>query len=424
MKLQTKNRMSRCRGNLPAFKRNANLVTIRINSAMSQLLGIPPLEIRKYRDYELWGEEASEHLHKLCGYVLQGESVVATSDRWIKGVKMSFIDHLYPCWNSKGFVDGIHGVMAPLSEDFIQDGESPTDSTPLSPAMRKVYTQIQSAAQFHCNVLLTGESGSGKDFFARQIHDLSKRLGEPFENFNCAALQRELAGSELFGHEEGAFTGAKKRRKGIFELVGNGTIFLNEIGDMPLDLQPKLLTVLETREFRRVGGEKNVTLNARIIAATNRDLNRDVEEGSFRQDLYHRLNVFAIRVPPLRDRLEELPALVEKLLSKISANMELANMPEIDPIAMRRLRTHSWPGNIRELGNVLERAIIHSHGSTIGPDHIVFENQSDESISATSSEKSPRGPDVATRGEGSSLVLRGTNAVTYYLLRRPVGLGL
>ncbi len=218
---------------------------------------------------------------------------------------------------------------------------------------------------------------------------------------NCAALQKGLAGSELFGHEAGAFTGAKNRRKGIFELAEDGTVFLNEIGDMPLDLQPKLLTVLETRLFRRVGGEKNVALNARIIAATNRGLNKDVEEGLFRKDLYHRLSVFAIRIPPLRERLEELPSLIKNLLSKISTDMSLEEIPEIDPLAKRKLRIHDWPGNIRELGNVLERAVIHSRGSVVGSDHILFETQSNENASTHSLDKTQSGEIISRSKPGN-----------------------
>jgi DNA-binding NtrC family response regulator len=362
--------------NLPAFEKNASLRTIRINDAMSQLLGIAPLDVLKHTDHELWGEEANAHLQKLCGYALRGESVLATSERCIKGVNMSFIDHLFPSWNSIGFIDGIHCVMAPLPTWTSNSAYTDSERNRMSPAMEAVLAQVQLVAQHNCYVLLSGESGTGKDHFARQIHDLSQRSDDGFENFNCAALQKDLAGSELFGHEAGAFTGAKTRRKGIFELAGKGTLLLNEIGDMPLDLQSQLLTILEIKSFRRVGGERNLSLDARIIAATNVDLNTGVEEGRFRKDLYHRLTVFTIRVPPLRERLGELPGLVEKLAQKIAADMGIETVPKLDPLAMQKLSEYSWPGNIRELRNVLERATIHAHGPVIGADHIIFEPES------------------------------------------------
>ncbi len=386
--------------NLPAFRKNVDLANVEVNPAMEQLLGIPSEEILKRTDEEIWGDEASARIRRLCGYVLRGETVLVYSTRNIKGVQMEFLDQFYPDWGPNRSIIGICGIMAPKPADFIPDVKTPRQRERTSFVMQDVYLKVQLAAQYDTNILLTGESGCGKDFFARQIHDLSKRGTGPFENLNCAALQKELAGSELFGHEAGAFTGAKNRRKGIFELAENGTVFLNEIGDMPLDLQPKLLTVLETRLFRRVGGEKNVALNARIIAATNRDLNKDVEQGLFRKDLYHRLSVFAIRIPPLRERLEELPSITENLLSRISTEMGLEEIPAVDPSTVRKLRTHDWPGNIRELGNVLERAIMHSHGSAIGTDHIVFETQSHENALTTLSDKIQSGESTSKPGSG------------------------
>jgi DNA-binding NtrC family response regulator len=431
--------------NLPAFKRNSNLVTIRINRAMSLLLGIPPLEIRKYTDRELWGDEGSAHLHQLCGYVLQGESIVATNDRYINGAKISFIDHLFPCWNSKGYVDGVHGVMAPLPTWIGSLADTPSDNDMLAPkgdpqqrhfqedsvislpsAMEAVLAQVQLAAQYDCNVLLTGESGTGKDYLARKIHGLSKRSEGPFENFNCAALQKELAGSGLFGHEAGAFTGAKAMRRGIFELANEGTVFLNEIGDMPLDLQPTLLTILESRSFRRVGGEKTLRLGARIIAATNVDLNRGVEDGNFRKDLYHRLTVFTIRVPPLRERIDELPALIENLMQKLVTDMGLETVPKLHQLAMRKLSEYAWPGNIRELGNVLERATIHAQGLLIGPNHIIFEAESTEGHAEWTTENEARAgksmsPEKQPRDLGSGKQSRPANRLkkpTHQSLRK------
>jgi DNA-binding NtrC family response regulator len=360
---------------LPAFRKNADLRYLEVNRAMEKLLGMPAEEILKLTDEEIWGQATGERLRSLCMAVLGGQTVLWEKGRILNGVRLQLLDQLFPDWGKNGRIVGICGVMSPRPVDPILEPDRSHEKARTYSLMQSVYLQIQLAAQYDCNVMLTGESGTGKDYLARQLHDLSKRSDGPFENFNCAALQKELAGSELFGHEAGAFTGAKAMRRGIFELAAKGTVFLNEIGDMPLDLQPRLLTILETRSFRRVGGEKTVALGARIIAATNVDLNKEVEEGRFRKDLYHRLTVFSIRVPPLRERLGELPALVENLTQKIAEDMGLENVPELDRLVMRKLREYHWPGNIRELRNVLERAFIHSQGSLIGHEHIVFESK-------------------------------------------------
>jgi DNA-binding NtrC family response regulator len=346
---------------------------------MENLLGMPAEEILKLTDEEIWGPAAGERMRSLCTAVLKGQTVLEEKGRILNGAIIQLLDQLFPDWGRDGRIVGICGVMSPRPTDsFLEPSRFQEKGRTFSP-MHSVYLKVQLAAQHDCNVLLTGESGTGKDYLARRIHGLSKRSKGPFENFNCAALQKELAGSELFGHEAGAFTGAKAMRRGIFELANEGTVFLNEIGDMPVDLQPALLTILETRSFRRVGGEKTVKLGARIIAATNVDLNREVEDGHFRKDLYHRLTVFTIRVPPLRERIDELPALVENLMQKLATDMGLDKAPTLDPLAIRKLREYSWPGNIRELRNVLERAAIHSHGLSIGPDYIIFEAENTES---------------------------------------------
>jgi transcriptional regulator with PAS, ATPase and Fis domain len=215
-----------------------------------------------------------------------------------------------------------------------------------------------------------GESGTGKDFLARYIHNRSKRSSGPFYAINCAAVPAELAESELFGHESGAFTGATRRKRGLLELAEGGTILLNEIGELSLALQAKLLAFLDTKEFTRVGGEKVVPVNARLIAASNRDLGRAVQEGRFRQDLFYRLNVLSIAIPPLRERIEDIPILVRHIGSRLAAEMQLAAPPQIDPAAIERFMRYKWPGNVRELRNVLERALILSRGRPLTLDHI------------------------------------------------------
>jgi len=218
-----------------------------------------------------------------------------------------------------------------------------------------LYQQMKKAAQLDVTLLLTGESGTGKTFIAREIHRLSQRAAEPFIPVSCPALPRELLESELFGHERGAFTGATTLREGRFEQASKGTIFLDEIGDLPGELQPKLLTVLQDQEFFRVGGNRMLRTDARIIAATNTDLRERVAQGNFREDLYYRLDVLELRMPPLRERLEDLPDLINSILKRIALK-RAKPLWTVTTAAVNMMKTKSWPGNIRQLENVLERA--------------------------------------------------------------------
>jgi transcriptional regulator with PAS, ATPase and Fis domain len=234
-----------------------------------------------------------------------------------------------------------------------------------SKAMHDVMKQLRLAARSASNVLLTGESGSGKDFIAKLIHDHSERSSGPFEIANCASFAENLIESELFGYERGAFTGAGLQKKGRIELAERGTLVLNEIGELPVSLQTKLLTFLDTKTFYRVGGQKEVEVDVRIIAATNRDVLADLENGNFRTDLYYRLNVIAIHIPPLRDRKEDLPTLVAELLKKLAKDMNLAYKPLLEPDALDVASAFDWPGNVRQLGNVLERCLLLAKGPAI-----------------------------------------------------------
>jgi len=203
-----------------------------------------------------------------------------------------------------------------------------------------------------------GESGSGKDHLARWIHDNSPYASGPFVSVNCAAIPRELAESELFGHERGAFTGAAVQKKGQLEMAEGGTILLNEIGELDLSLQAKLLAFLDTSSFLRVGGQKQVRVGARLIAATHRDLVREVSEGRFLGPFFYRLSVLTIEVPPLRERLEDLPVLVNEIMHKVALETQLSELPKIDEKHLKELSKYSWPGNVRELRNVIERSLI------------------------------------------------------------------
>jgi formate hydrogenlyase transcriptional activator len=226
-----------------------------------------------------------------------------------------------------------------------------------SQALKRVLREIETVAPADSTVLIYGDTGTGKELIARAVHNLSSRKSNAFVKLNCAAIPTGLLESELFGHERGAFTGAISQRVGRFELAHRGTIFLDEIGEIPLELQPKLLRVLQEREFERLGSTRTLKTDARLIAATNRDLKAMVEEQEFRSDLYYRLNVFPIRVPPLRERREDIPLLVRHFVQQFSQrNNRVIN--SIPSETMETLVRYHWPGNIRELQNVIERAVI------------------------------------------------------------------
>jgi formate hydrogenlyase transcriptional activator len=233
-----------------------------------------------------------------------------------------------------------------------------------SNALRRVLDDIETVAPADCTVLIHGETGTGKELIARAVHDLSSRKKNAFVRLNCAAIPTGLLESELFGHEKGAFTGAIAQRIGRFELAHQGTMFLDEIGDIPLELQPKLLRVLQEREFERLGNARTLRSDARLIAATNRDLRGMIDHQKFRSDLYYRLNVFPLRVPPLRERAEDIPLLARHFVQQFSARNKRV-IDTILPETMRVLRRYHWPGNIRELQNVIERAVILTKSETL-----------------------------------------------------------
>ena len=233
-----------------------------------------------------------------------------------------------------------------------------------SDAIHKVLDAVEQVATSDSTVLITGETGTGKELIARAIHNLSARRGKLLVNVNCAALPVGLIESELFGHEKGAFTGALARQIGRFELADGGTIFLDEIGDLPLALQAKILRVLQEGEFERVGGSKTLKVDVRVIAATNQDLEQAMEQQRFRPDLYYRVNVFPIRMPCLRERREDIPLLARHFAMMYSARMG-KKIDEIPPSVLQALSAYDWPGNIRELQNVMERAVIISRGTSL-----------------------------------------------------------
>jgi formate hydrogenlyase transcriptional activator len=236
-----------------------------------------------------------------------------------------------------------------------------------SEGLRQVLAQVSKVAPTDSTVLILGETGTGKELIARAIHNLSKRSTRAFIRVNCAAISPELVASELFGHEKGSFTGAFQRRLGRFESADGGTIFLDEVGDLPPETQAVLLRVLQEREFERVGGSQTIPVDVRVLAATNKDLSTAVAEGTFREDLFYRLNVFPIRIPALRERVDDISLLVEYLIDRYAqtAGKKFRN---INKATLAMFQTYDWPGNVRELQNVIERAVILSDGETFSVD--------------------------------------------------------
>jgi formate hydrogenlyase transcriptional activator len=234
----------------------------------------------------------------------------------------------------------------------------------MSPALEAVLEQVEQVAPTDSTVLIQGETGTGKELIARAVHNLSSRCGRPFIKLNCAAIPFDLLESELFGHEKGAFTGAIAQKIGRFEMADKGTLFLDEVGDIPPGLQPKLLRVLQEQEFERLGSTRTHQVDVRLVAATNRNLVEMVRRNEFRSDLYYRLNVFPIALPPLRARREDIPALVEHFV-EIYARRMGKQIDEISSETMSELASYAWPGNIRELQNFMERSVILSSGSVL-----------------------------------------------------------
>ncbi len=260
-----------------------------------------------------------------------------------------------------------YSQLVKVNRYFSNEQTAPTEIIGNSPRLKYLKNMIKKVAATEATVLITGENGTGKELVAGELYRLSPRSGQPFIKVNCAAISETLIESEFFGHEKGAFTGAAQRREGRFELANNGTILLDEISEIPPRLQAKLLRVLQEREFERVGGNHTIKVNVRVLATTNRNLLKEVEAGRFREDLYYRLNVFPIEVPPLRERAEDIQPLAEAFLERFSRKHGI-KVPSFSRAAMDMLNAHTWPGNVRELQNTIERAVILSeNGRPVQP---------------------------------------------------------
>lgn len=255
----------------------------------------------------------------------------------------------------------------------IQDAYTFGSMVAKSKAMQEVFTLAGKAAKYNTTVLITGESGTGKELVARGIHTTGERSAKPFVAINCGGIPENLLESELFGYKKGAFTGADRDKKGLLEEADAGTVFLDEIGELPLSLQVKLLRTLQENEIRPIGSAKTKTINVRVVAATSKQLKEEVECGRFREDLFYRLNVMPIMLPPLRRRPEDIPLLARHIVDKLNARLN-KNVQRIASAAMSRLLAHPWPGNVRELENALERAVVLSEDLVLGPDSFLLEH--------------------------------------------------
>lgn len=341
------------------FVKNTDLAYTHVNPAFLSVIGLQEIDIIGKSNEDIFGPDEVGYVRDLETRVLKGQTINAIHTLTIQHAQKTFDCVRVPLRDSSNRMVGICGICREVAEEPSVLSKSRRNVSEFkSRTMRATMEHAMLVAKTDAIVLLLGESGSGKDFLARYIHEHSLRAGGPYFAINCAALAPELAESELFGHEAGAFTGSRGRKRGLLELAEGGTLLLNEIGELAPYLQAKLLTFLDTQTFTRVGGEENISVNARILAATNRDLSHEVEVGNFRADLFYRLNVFSLRVPPLRDRGEDLPILAAGMLAQLTAKLGRQQVPVLDSSALEAMASYPWPGNVRELKNVLERTLI------------------------------------------------------------------
>ncbi len=320
--------------------------------------------------------------------VMSAQSTFSTA---LKATQRGAFDYLPKPFDLKELLAVVGRALAAPSQPSVAEAEEPEERLPLvgrSAAMQEIYRTVARLTTTDLTVMITGESGTGKELVARALHDYGRRRSGPFVAINMAAIPRELIESELFGHERGAFTGALNRGVGRFEQAAGGTLFLDEIGDMPSEAQTRLLRVLQEGEFTTVGGRQPIKANVRIVAATHRDLRQSIRGGMFREDLFYRLNVVPIRLPPLRERLEDIPLLARHFLERARA----AGLPQkqLDQGAMERLKQHAWPGNARELENLMRRMAALYPQEIIGADAV----GSELAEAAAPPEEGPRAPET------------------------------
>lgn len=340
---------------------------------------LPHLVIMDVRLPGMSGLETFKIIHKLHPK-LQVIIMTAfgTTDTAIEATKLGAFEFILKPFEIPAMLEVIkraletaHFMTAPVEMSKVAESFTGDAIIGQSQAMQKVYKAIGHAAPTNATVLIRGESGTGKELVARAIYQHSNRLTKPFQVINCVAIPDTLLESELFGYEKGAFTGAAHRRIGKIEQAQSGTVFLDEIGDMPSQIQAKLLRLLQEKSIERLGGRESIPIDVRMIAATNRNLEKAIDDGTFREDIYYRLKVITIWLPPLRERKEDIPTLTDYFLTRNAKDMEIQN-PGITADAREKLMKYDWPGNVRELANVLQKALIFNHGSPIDTPEITL----------------------------------------------------
>ena len=354
-----------------------------LNKACERLMNTTADEIRGKTDFEIWPHETAQQVWDNDRKVLaENRTTQLTEIAPQEDGPHYWLSFKFPITDAAGqrFVGGMAIDVTQLEtlqhensylQEEIKTGHNFEEIIGSSAVMKKALRQVEQVAATDASVLITGETGTGKELFARALHNLSPRKNKPLIKVNCAALPAGLIESEFFGHEKGAFTGAITRKIGRFELANGGTIFLDEVGDLPLDLQVKLLRMLQEREFERVGSVHTISVNVRVIAATNRDLKKAVEEKKFRDDLYYRLNVFPIHIPPLRERNGDVALLAQYFVNKHMLKLG-KRIEQFAPTSLQKLAGYPWPGNVRELEHVIERAVIVCDGPVLRIDESFF----------------------------------------------------
>jgi DNA-binding NtrC family response regulator len=324
-----------------------------------------------FMDVKLPGIDGLTALEEVRRVAPRSKYVVITAhgtlDTAVRAMKLGAVEYLskpVELEQARALIQGsIKGAGVNREVELLRKTENLKGIVGKSPLMQEVFKKVAAVAGSEATVLLMGESGTGKELLARAVHYNSARASGPFEAINCASIPETLLESELFGHEKGSFTGAIRQKPGKFEVAGGGTVFLDEVGEITLGAQVKLLRFLEERKFERVGGTESISVDVRIVSATNQNLDERVREGRFREDLFFRLNVVRIDIPPLRDRREDIPLLVAYYL-------DLARGAGVTTDALELLKNHSWPGNVRELRNAIERGVVLARGTPIRPEHL------------------------------------------------------
>jgi two-component system nitrogen regulation response regulator NtrX len=316
-------------------------------------------------------QEIKNNNHDLPVIIMTGHGSIETA---VKATRLGALDFIEKPLDLNKIIIMINNAMhlKALSDEnalLKKKSEKDDEIAGSSPAIQKLKEEVDRAAASDSWVLIIGENGTGKELVARRLHKFSQRASQPFIEVNCAAIPEELIESELFGHEKGAFTGATERKRGKFDLANKGTIFLDEIGDMSLNTQAKILRILQEQRFERVGGSQTIQVDVRVLTATNKDLEQEIAVGRFRQDLYYRLNVIPIHVPPLRERKEDIPALIDHFL-KTYATLTNGVKKTITEGVVKKFMQHDWPGNVRELKNIIERLVIMTPGTSITHDDV------------------------------------------------------